>query len=784
MATRTSLNAVSAATLLCASVIFLSCGGNGDKLTPQPDAPSSNGIVTAPSAMGPAPTVTDSDIAAAREELSSMSVPVGIERDDWLALGEALIASMEERADRSASKLPDEERNMIDDLTWVDKGGGDFDLTWTLKNAGDYDSNGEVNVADLTPIGMHLGKNEGSSDWASAQAADGDGNGEVNIADVSPIGSNFQSQVLGYNVYSSQFETGPWLLKGSLEIGDASSGFPRLFTYPYGAQDAFVTVSPFDASGVDNVQLSGGTAAKYIPGETTENDSQTLDSAGGTLIGSGVLEGITVEIPTGALEVAEQITLSSNDGMVLPVVGTWSGVIIELSGEDPTDYQEPVEIIAPFSGDPDVIPVPYYIRDDGKLEACMLAEIDYETGDFSFFTTHNSSIFTWIVDEIVNAKDEYRLEGFRPEMNGFQIEDIGFTNSAWSESLGMAAFAQWYYRFAGRTPLYPRFMDKELGQRNEDIALFGQHIIATRAHDSMISSSVHWNYDNFEESDLVRIVSRMENYNVFDMNREVRLIKNDLHNVSAPVLVYLTNENSLLHTVLAIGYTEDSLLIYDPDYPAELKEIFLNQSSINYPGTEWSQIWHLGVGTYPREDFGRILDDAETDFNGSADAFIENLNYMDHDVIEENMVTLTGKVSSGLLLVERLRVYLNSKQYSTPVDLVSGAFSIELPIRNGDNYLVFRTEGGNDFNFWKETPNNFTNGPGLHLVGDYELDLLRVTLTWDQNNSFGMFVEDPSGQWDPGTRIGNQDMSLVTDAGGYYEGSYEDGGPTTLHHSG
>jgi PKD repeat protein len=79
-------------------------------------------------------------------------------------------------------------------------------LSWGFNTQGDYDQNGEVNVADLQPLGVHFGASTGGGPFPldSVEAAvDGDGNGEINIADLQPIGANFGNKTSQYNIYSS-----------------------------------------------------------------------------------------------------------------------------------------------------------------------------------------------------------------------------------------------------------------------------------------------------------------------------------------------------------------------------------------------------------------------------------------------------------------------------------------------------------------------------------------------------------------------------------------------------
>ncbi len=78
-----------------------------------------------------------------------------------------------------------------------------FGLFWHYYNQGDYDQNGEVNISDLTPLGINL-KQVGPFGPATILGlVDGDANGEINLADITPIGANFGASVSSYNLYAS-----------------------------------------------------------------------------------------------------------------------------------------------------------------------------------------------------------------------------------------------------------------------------------------------------------------------------------------------------------------------------------------------------------------------------------------------------------------------------------------------------------------------------------------------------------------------------------------------------
>lgn len=75
-------------------------------------------------------------------------------------------------------------------------------LTWYGGwHYGDGDQNGEVNIADMTPIGLYFGEST-ADDWAAVRA-DYDHNTEVNIADLTQIGLYFGEGTTSYAIEGS-----------------------------------------------------------------------------------------------------------------------------------------------------------------------------------------------------------------------------------------------------------------------------------------------------------------------------------------------------------------------------------------------------------------------------------------------------------------------------------------------------------------------------------------------------------------------------------------------------
>jgi PKD repeat protein len=138
------------------------------------------------------------------------------------------------------------------------------ELTWYFYSQGDYDENGETNIADLQPIGVHWkATTHGAGEFLPASVeseVDGDANGEINIADLQPIGLNYKKAVAGYHIFTSDTADGlpaqpgdPSTLLPAADVplsaasGDPHDGRLRFsYTFPTLADKSYVWVRPFD----------------------------------------------------------------------------------------------------------------------------------------------------------------------------------------------------------------------------------------------------------------------------------------------------------------------------------------------------------------------------------------------------------------------------------------------------------------------------------------------------------------------------------------------------------
>ncbi|MEP0814146.1 MAG: PQQ-binding-like beta-propeller repeat protein [bacterium] len=120
------------------------------------------------------------------------------------AVFEVRFARGAEAPSRRAANAPLQDWNKVTDLAASDTGGDTVLLTWRERNIGDYDNNGEVGIADITPIALHWMETPANTQNSEVfELIDGSGDGEISIPDITPIALNYLNRITGYHVYRS-----------------------------------------------------------------------------------------------------------------------------------------------------------------------------------------------------------------------------------------------------------------------------------------------------------------------------------------------------------------------------------------------------------------------------------------------------------------------------------------------------------------------------------------------------------------------------------------------------
>jgi hypothetical protein len=279
--------------------------------------------------------------------LAGAGTTVGISGEHVLARVTFAIGAASERLTAAAPTSPGSAARL-------ELNGGS--LEWRYACSGDTDQNGEVNIADLTPIGQNylmVGPFDPASDFT---LVDADGNGEINLADITPIGANFQRRVEGYKVFSgpagdypagAEVANGPGaalLATVPFGAGTEAQNEVRLFTHTPAAPFSIFWVRPYDGETLGTPSNLLDLEVKLAPEvrvlSSASRDLLTAFETDGTLAFSGTNAELAALAP-GEIVVADQSATAPN-GLLRRVVSNSGGGAVTLETES-VELHEAIE---------------------------------------------------------------------------------------------------------------------------------------------------------------------------------------------------------------------------------------------------------------------------------------------------------------------------------------------------------------------------------------------------------------------------------------------------------
>lgn len=311
------------ACLVCIlALLLLDTGCGGSRSVPELSLPQA-GVASVPQ--------SHAEVLA---QLDALATPPGVDAAVFSQLKDALQKILDGQSTaRLVSSPPTGQMNRIEDLTSGVNDSGHKGIQWNYKNVGDYDFNSQVNLGDLTLVGVHFGKNSASPDWMSAaRFADGDKNGVINVSDVTPIGVNFLHRVAGYLIAGAPAPEGSFT-----QIGQAAfdTGRPllsgiRMYHYLPAVQHPYYQVTPVD-------ELSN-------PGEPSlpsvdfliSDETRVIGAPGGPSFVSRNGDDVTVLLPDGGpspIQAGDVVVGAEDGGYLLRVLSIQQvGATVNITG--------------------------------------------------------------------------------------------------------------------------------------------------------------------------------------------------------------------------------------------------------------------------------------------------------------------------------------------------------------------------------------------------------------------------------------------------------------------
>lgn len=294
-------------------------------------------------------------------------------------------------------------------------------------------------------------------------------------------------------------------------------------------------------------------------GETVGPDGATIETP----------DGVTIEVPEDAHAGDVAYTVTATE-----IVGQSYGELVDPASKLITVDNgglvaaEPITVTIPADVDDDQFAMAmFYDSTTGGLEPLPLVSID--DGEVVALTRHFSAIFVSVVDIALLTSGTID-SGFRPGVDSWQFVNFGSYAAPGGHCSGQSLSALWYYteqRVAvGAPSLYGRFDDRidavtmpaTAGLQWDDDD--GYRLASAVQHDEVAA------YDTLERTEDALTKARVDAYQYYAFAYSILL-------TGEPQYVGLYASAGGGHAMIVYGVTEDALLIADPNYPAEYREI-------------------------------------------------------------------------------------------------------------------------------------------------------------------------------------------------------------------
>ena len=663
------------------------------------------------------PPATNGQLAAVLAELEAAPTPIGVDEQVFAQMKAALRAQLLAKGALKTACTPP-----LDDASGAAVAfdyGADV-LSWRYHCTGDYDQNGEVNISDLTPLGLHFGESGDFTEEQAASVVDGDGNGEINIGDITPIGQNFGVTVSGYNAYASLDPADIPLLNGDPNGPGARSigAIPLSAALGDKAQERLsfsLNVAAPVAGEVYWVRPTDG-SSEGTPVERPEN-SRVLLPGGSVQLGQ-----IKISVPEDCLLEPIRVDVTPIPPPPGPPEGfTPLGQAWDINVSNPELLNAPLIIILPYNdaGVPDeqLVTVLHYSA-AAEYEPVTLLDVDIAANTVTFDSRVFSPFILGFIDPLNLAALPASADlGFDVQENGWDIANFGSYFSAGGNCLGMSAYCAWFFSHEVAT-LWGHF-DSSAGEPTS-IA----HLTATRAH---LAQSQFWaaGFHDYESKLGPDVTGKLLQYY--------------LHEFRQP-MIFKMNGPFGGHATVVYGYDATGFQFYDVNYPGLVQTINWDTTSGFGAYEDFFAFSFIAEPSLGRtEDFADLTSEAEGGFTRSADiqltAPASGAQIAGHETALEG--SLSGSLSSEAVLL----CYVKGLPIVIPAG--GGTFSATIPVSNGKNTLVLLAGvDRSKQSMW------FKNGATLvrEVTGQAGISNLLVTLSWQQDASdVDLYVIEPGG---------------------------------------
>lgn len=443
-------------------------------------------------------------------------------------------------------------------------------------------------------------------------------------------------------------------------------------------------------------------------GGTTPPVTATVGPAGSTIAAP---DGVSIAVPKGThtADVAYSVTETDIVGHSFgEAVSPISKLLVVDNGSATADQPITVTFPAEVPAGKFAMAV-FYDQNTGRLEPLPL--IDSDGTSVVVATRHFSSIFVTVID-IALLLDGVLDSGFRPGVDSWQFVNYGSYVESGGHCSGQSLSALWYYDIKHRAEGAP--------------ALFGAFDDRIEATRLTSTSTLQWDdRDGYRLASMVQHDQYAGGASAYELEmRELSTKRFDrLQYYAFAYAILLTGEPQFVgifssagggHAMIVYAVTKDALLISDPNYPSEYREIPWNDAAgvlgpyeaqanaatakhlyetVGYYaksalvdwtslGTRWQQFLDgtIGNDTFP----SGALEVREEDADGN-EIWVP---LADGYKVDQDTTAIT---------VRNVAPTFNDRQrvYRWDTELVTGGWDapVDVPLVKGANRLGFETQG-------------------------------------------------------------------------------------------
>jgi len=524
------------------------------------------------------------------------------------------------------------------------------------------------------------------------------------------------------------------------------------------------------------ILLIASLAVLFWPSGGGDSGSETIGFQGGSLsITSGALDGLRIEVPSGATEDSVDFDVTSeevDDLPGLPEEGSIASRLITINtdGSDGWNtfrmFDNALTVTLPYDDDlvDDEEAVRFYVYDPARdhFEPTGFISQDYDRNTITF---QASTFSQFVAIEVAmslleGAGSSLSVDtGFRPSEDGWYIPNYGSYLESGGLCLGMVSYAKWYYTYqkGSGDGLYDKYREGDLNQWRDDETAIE---LATR-----VQMGVQGIWGSLTAEERANTTTKQTGLSII----HGMLISGEPQLVGLKTRYNNGNWGAGGHAILAYAYDNGRFYMYDPNEPGTEKTSDQQQMPFNYTSgfsriyesglnvlnpLQFNVFYHAGAKVFsPLNAYKGLYDSAEDGFDD--DSVFPNIELTDSTTVTygetpidndadgvrdttEAFCTITGTIDGGQQAVQKTLVFVGSKKFQATV--TDGEFEVQVPLKQGVNDIVVLATDKNTFSNWA----GFYR---TEIESTAAMGALTVTLSWGQDNSdVDLHVLEPYGR--------------------------------------